>query len=93
MAGQIKSDIGTANDAVSKYGNLVGPSTKISALGESNLSGMKSAVTVSNKIVSDVSSLQSSIKKQAGKFPKLASAIEQRDKQDATALLNNTWGW
>ncbi|PCS04066.1 hypothetical protein RU86_GL001661 [Lactococcus piscium] len=54
---------------------------------------MKSAVTVSNKIVSDVSSLQSSIKKQAGKFPKLASAIEQRDKQDATALLDNAWGW
>lgn len=93
MAGQIKSDLGTANDAVSKYGNAVGPSIKTTALGESNLSGMKSAVTVSNQIVSDVCSLQSSIKKQAGKFPKLASAIEQRDKQDATALFNNTWGW
>ena len=62
-------------------------------MGESNLSGMKNAVTVSNKIVGDMITLQSGITKQAGKFPKLASAIEQRDKQDATSLLNNTWGW
>ena len=93
MAGPIKSDTGTANDAVSKYGNSGNVSSKSSSLGESNLSGMKNAVTVSNKIVGDMITLQSGIKKQAGKFPKLASAIEQRDKQDATSLLNNTWGW
>ena len=54
---------------------------------------MKTAMQVSNKIVGDLMKLKTSTKKQADKFPKLASAIEQRDKQDANSLLNNTWGW
>lgn len=93
MAGPIKSNTGVAQDAVSKYGNSSSVSSKASSLGESNLSGMKTAMQVSNKIVGDLLKLQSSAKKQAGKFPKLAQAIEQRDKQDANALFNNTWGW
>lgn len=92
MAGPIKSNTGVAQDAVSKYGNSRSVSSKSSSLGESNLSGMKAAVQVSNKIVGDLLKLQSSVEKQAGKFPKLASVIEQRDKQDANSFLNNTWG-
>ena len=93
MAGAIKSDTGVANDAVSKYGNSGNVSSKSSSLGESNLSGMKNAVEVSNKIVGDMMTLHSGIKKQADKFPQLASAIEQRDKKYATSILTNTWGW
>ena len=54
---------------------------------------MKNAVEVSNKIVGDMMTLHSGIKKQADKFPQLASAIEQRDKKYATSILTNTWGW
>ena len=93
MTGPIKSDTGTTNDAISKYDSSGNVSSKTSTLGESNLSGMKTAMQVSNKIVGDLMKLKTSTKKQADKFPKLASAIEQREKQDANSLLNNTWGW
>ncbi|MBL3716867.1 MULTISPECIES: hypothetical protein [Lactococcus] len=92
MTGSIKSNVGVAQDAVSRYRNSRSVSSKTSTLGESNLSGMKTAMQVSNKIVGDLLKLQSSVEKQAEKFPKLASAIEQRDKQDANVLLNNTSG-
>lgn len=93
MAKAIKSDVGTAQNAISKYGSSESINSKKSTLGESNLSGMKTAIKVSNKIVGDLTKLQKSVTKQAGKFPKLASAIEKRDKQDAKSLSNNTWGW
>ncbi|KXF71667.1 hypothetical protein [Enterococcus faecalis] len=91
MTASIKSDISVAQEAVSHYGKS-GSINKMSTLGESNLSGMKTAMEVSNEIIGEVLKLQSGIKKQADKFPKLASVIEQRDKQDANAISNDMWG-
>ena len=65
MTGPIKSDTGTTNDAISKYDSSGNVSSKTSTLGESNLSGMKTAMQVSNKIVGDLMKLKTSTKKQA----------------------------
>ncbi len=54
---------------------------------------MKSAEKISNSIIGDLSKLESGIKKQADKFPKLAKIIEERDKQDAADLTTMNWGF
>ncbi|MDT2882060.1 hypothetical protein [Lactococcus lactis] len=92
MAGKISSDLGSANAAVSQFktGNS---SSQHFSLGESNITGMKSAEKISNSIIGDLSKLESGIKKQADKFPKLAAVIESRDKQDAADLTTMNWGF
>lgn len=82
MPKAIRSDVGTAQSAVSKFNRLSNQKGQHFDLGKSNISGMKQAVTVSNQVIEDLAKLQTSIKQQAGKFPQLAQAIEQRDKQD-----------
>lgn len=54
---------------------------------------MKSAEKISNSIIGDLFKLESGIKKQADKFPKLAAVIESRDKQDAADLTTMNWGF
>ncbi|MEY8443307.1 hypothetical protein [Lactococcus ileimucosae] len=91
--GAIKSDISAASDAVSMFNNSGQVSNTKFELGESNIAGMKRAAEVSNSIIEDLTKLQSSIKTQADKFPKLAAVIEERDKQDAVALTDMSWGF
>ncbi len=92
MVGNISSDLGSANAAVSQFdtGNF---SSQQFSLGESNISGMKNAMELSNSIVGDLTELESSIKKQADKFPKLAAVMEERDSQDAVDLTVMNWGF
>ena len=92
MAGKISSDLGSANAAVSQF-NTGNFSSQHFSLGESNIMGMKNAEKISNSIIGDLSKLESGIKKQADKYPKLAEIIEERDKQDATDLTTMNWGF
>ena len=92
MTGKISSDLGSANATVSQFntGNFL---AQHFSLGESNISGMKSAEKISNSIIGDLTRLEASIKKQADKFPKLAAVIEARDRQDAADLTSMNWGF
>lgn len=92
MTGSIKSDASIARDAVSHYGNSKNTNSEQTSFGQSNLTGMTKAKKLSNKIVDELVKLQSGVKKQADKFPKLATEVEQRDKQDAKSILNNNKG-
>lgn len=92
MAGKVSSDLGSATAAVSQF-NTGNFSSQHFSLGESNITGMKSAEKISNSIIKDLSKLESGIKKQADKFPKLAAVIEARDRQDAASLANKNWGF
>ncbi|WP_242327064.1 hypothetical protein [Lactococcus lactis] len=92
MSGAIKSDIGAVNASVSQF-KKTSSSGQHCSLGESNISGMKNAVEISNSIIGELNKLEVSIQKQADKFPKLAAVIEERDKQDATDLTTMNWGF
>ena len=92
MAGKVSSDLGAANVAVSQFNKGQSSSQHVS-LGESNIAGMKNALTLSNSIVGDLTKLETSVQKQADKFPKLAEVIEARDKQDAVDLSGMNWGF
>lgn len=92
MVGKVSSDLGSATAAVSQF-NTGKFSSQHFSLRESNISGMKSAEKISNSLIKDLRKLESGIKKQADKFPKLAAAIEARDKQDVASLANKSWGF
>jgi len=92
MSGKVSSDLGAANAAVSHF-NKGNASSQHFSLGESNIMGMKNALTLSNSIVGDLTKLETSVQKQADKFPKLAEVIEVRDKQDAVDLSGMNWGF
>lgn len=92
MSGKVSSDLGSAQAAVSQFNNGQASSQQFS-FGESNITGMKSAVKLSNSIIRDLTQLETSVKKQADKFPKLAEVIEARDKQDAVDLSGMNWGF
>lgn len=85
MGQAIKSDIGTATDAVSKFwgvdtGNFKGGNISI---GASNISSIKKGAEVSKEMLVDLSKLATCIKKQADKFSDLAKVIQARDSQDS----------
>ena len=88
----MKSNLGAAQSAVSQF-KTGHSSGQHFSLGESNIAGMKNALEISNSIIGDLSKLESNIKKQADKFPKLAAVIEQRDKQDMVDLTTMNWGF
>ncbi|MFC4652342.1 hypothetical protein ACFO26_05410 [Lactococcus nasutitermitis] len=92
MATAVKSNLGDAQNAVSKFKESGTTGQKYS-LGESNISGMKRAAKLSNEIIGDLSKLESGIKTQADKFPKLAAVMEERDKKDASNLSQMNWGF
>lgn len=81
----IRSNLGDAQGAVSQFKESE-KSGKQCSLGESNIAGMKKAVKISNQLIGDLSKLESGIKTQADKFPKLATVMEERDKKDASDL-------
>ncbi len=91
MAGKVISDLEAANAAISQF-NKGQSSSQHFSLGESNISGMKTALNLSNSIIGDLTKLETSVQKQADKFPKLAEVIEARDKQDAVDLSGMSWG-
>lgn len=88
MTGNIRSDLASANAAVSGLKDKNNFSGQHFSLGESNIGGMKNAVKVSNQIINNTSKISSGVKKQADKFPKLAAVMEQRDQVDA-----RNWGF
>lgn len=85
MGQAIKSDMGTANDAVSKFwgvdtGNFKGDTLSI---GASNISSIKKGANISKEMLTDLSKLSTCIKKQADKFTDLATVIQSRDTRDS----------
>ena len=86
MPRAIRSDLGAAQGAVGKFTQLSSQTGQHFDLNKSNIEGMKQAVKVSNRVVEDLSKLQSSIKAKADPFPQLARVIEQNDKQDGIAF-------
>lgn len=88
----LKSSVEAAQAAVSQIKVGEGSGQHFD-LGETNISGIKQAVTISNQIVNDINQLETGIKQQADKFPKLASVIEERDRQDATNISQMNWGF
>lgn len=92
MVRKVSSDIESANAAVSQF-NTSNLSSRHFSLSESNIAGMKNAEKISNSIIIDLSKLESGVKEQADKFPKLAAVIESRDKQDAADLTSMNWGF
>lgn len=85
MGQAIKSDIGTATDAVSKFWGVDTGSFKGNHLpiGASNIGSIKKGATVSKELLGDLAKLGSCIKKQAEKFTDLAKVIQARDAQDS----------
>lgn len=84
---KVASNTGAAEAAVSGFANTQPDSTGQQAtLGSSNIASMQDGAAVTNSILGSISDLVSSVNGQADRVTALATAFEDRDKQDAAGL-------
>jgi len=85
MAKAIRSDLIGAGEIEARFKPLL-KERKKTRFRRSNLAGMLEAKKMSNQLIRDLTRLEVHISSQASKFPELAQAMVQRDKQDAVAM-------
>lgn len=83
--GKISSNL---EDALAATSTLTGINTSSFTdeqvdTGDCNITAMKTGQAVNNQLMANVLNFMNAISKQAEKFPALATAIEERDAQDA----------
>lgn len=92
MMVKVSSNYDVALSAVSEFSQIGNSKGQQFSLGQSNIAGMKQAMEISNRIITDLTKLEIAVKEQANKFPQLASVIEQRDQQDSADFSQLSWG-
>jgi len=81
----IKSSVEVAQEAVAGF-KTIDKRWKITAVGMTNIAGVRTAFEASNWLHNSLSELDTEVRKQKDKFPELATKIEERDKADAAQL-------
>lgn len=77
--GKVASNSGAASAAITGVTSVSINKGQQTSLGESNVSGLKTGVEISNQLLSNLEQLISCVKTQSEKFPKLAEVIAVRD--------------
>lgn len=77
--GKIASNTAVANSAITGVKSVTISKGTQTTVGKSTASGLKTGVSVSNQLLSDLEQLVICVKGQSEKFPKLAEVIACRD--------------
>lgn len=86
---KLVSSVGAAQDAVSRFSRVrVDVPEQRASAGSSTVGSMSAAAVVANQVLDDLSDLAASLRERLEKVTGLASAIDERDTQDA-----GTWSW